>query len=110
MCRTEIPLRIAVMSKPLDNWTSGSGHHLDELMRHVLDLNDGSIEFTFVHYKKSDNPVYGHVREILIPRNPLRASAVLAREKFDLIHYSPLSIYAPIWGIKAKKNRNRAWY
>jgi Glycosyltransferase len=91
------------MSKPLDNWTSGSGHHLDELMRHVLDLNDGSIEFTFVHYKKSENPIYGRVREIIIPRNPFKASAILARERFDLIHYSPLSVYAPIWGIKAKK-------
>lgn len=96
-------IRIALLSKPLDNWKSGSGHHLDELMKTVLDLNDGTFEFTFVHYRKSDNPIYGRVREIIIPRNPFAASRILAKEKFDIIHYSPLSVYAPIWGIRAKK-------
>ncbi len=96
-------IRIAVMSKQLDNWTSGSGHHLNELMNHVLDLNDDTFDFTFAHYSKSDNPIYSRVRELLIPRNPLRASVTLARQGFDLIHYTPLSVYAPIWGIRAKK-------
>ncbi len=100
---TDKPFRVAVMSKQLDNWTSGSGHHLNELMRHVLDLNDGSFDFTFVHYRKSENSIYSRVREILVPRNPIAASGILAREGFDLIHYTPLSFYAPIWGIKAKK-------
>jgi glycosyltransferase involved in cell wall biosynthesis len=103
MHRTDTPLRIAVMSKPLDNWTSGSGHHLDELMRHILDLNDGSIDFTFVHYQKSENPLYSRVREIIIPRDPFRASAIVAKEKFDIVHYAPLSVFAPVWGVKAKK-------
>jgi glycosyltransferase involved in cell wall biosynthesis len=103
MSRTDLPIRVAVLSKPLDSWTSGSGHHLDELMRAVLDANDGSFDFTFAHYSKSDNPVYGRVRELIIPRNPLAASRVLARSKFDIIHYSPITIYTPLWGISAKK-------
>ncbi|MDR1747981.1 MAG: glycosyltransferase family 4 protein [Spirochaetaceae bacterium] len=91
------------MSKPLDNWTSGSGRHLDELMKHVLDLNDGTMEFTLIHYAKSENPLYERVRELLIPRNPLSASKIIAKQRFDIVHYSPLSVYAPLWGVTAKK-------
>ncbi len=103
MTSTGTKIRIAVMSKPLDNWRSGSGHHLDELMRHVLDLADGSMEFTFVHYKTSDNPIYSRVRELIIPRNPFTSSRLLKKENFDIIHYSPLSVFAPVWNIRAKK-------
>lgn len=95
--------RVGVFTKPLDNWTSGSGHHLDEVMKHVLDRNNGRFDITFIHYAKSDNPVYERVRELIIPRNPFKASRVLAREDFDLLHYSPLTAYAPVWGLKAKK-------
>lgn len=95
--------RIAVFTKPLDNWTSGSGHHLDEILSAALDLNEGRFDFTFVHYKPSRNPIYGRVRELIVPRNPLRAAAVLRREKFDVVHYSPLTIYAPIWGVPSRK-------
>ncbi|ULQ60051.1 glycosyltransferase family 4 protein [Brucepastera parasyntrophica] len=99
-------IKIGVFSKPLDNWMSGSGHHLDEMMRHILDLNDSEgnpFEFTFIHYKKSENPVYSRVKELLIPRNPLAASSVIRKLGFSILHYSPLSIYAPMFRIKAKK-------
>ncbi len=98
--------RIGVFSKPLDNWTSGSGHHLDEMMKHVLDLNDQAekpFEFTFIHYKKSINPIYARVKELIIPRNPLCAASVLRPYRFNLLHYSPLSIYAPVFRLNVKK-------
>jgi glycosyltransferase involved in cell wall biosynthesis len=100
------PFKIGVFSKPLDNWTSGSGHHLDEMMKHVLDLNDANgrpFDFTFIHYSKSANPIYGRVRELLIPRNPILASLALKAHRFDILHYSPLSVYAPMFALKAKK-------
>ena len=103
MVSTERVFRVGVFTKPLDNWKSGSGHHLDELMKHVLDLHDDHFEFTFIHYKKSDNPIYSRVHELLIPRNPLSASAVLRKEQFDVVHYAPLSIFAPIQHIASKK-------
>ena len=95
--------RIAVFTKPLDNWISGSGHHLDEILKAALDQNDGRFEFTFVHYGASENPIYKRVRELIVPRNPIRAAAVLRRERFDVVHYSPLTIYSPIWGVPARK-------
>ena len=96
-------IRVAVMTKPLDNWKSGSGHHLDELMKHILDLNDGTFEFTFVHYKKSENTIYERVNEIIVPRNPFASSARLRKEKFDIVHYAPLTVFSPIWNVKSKK-------
>lgn len=103
MNRTARKIRIAVLSKPLDNWTSGSGHHLDEMMRHILDLGDEGLDFTFVHYAQSKNPIYSRVRELIVPRNPLRSSRIVAKERFDIVHYAPLSAFAPIWGVRSKK-------
>ncbi len=95
--------RIAVFTKQLDNWNSGSGHHLNEILNAALDLNNGRFEFTFIHYRPSDNMIYKRTRELVIPRNPIGASAVLRRERFDVVHYAPLTIYAPIWGVPGRK-------
>jgi glycosyltransferase involved in cell wall biosynthesis len=95
--------RIAVFTKPLDNWNSGSGHHLNEILSVVLDLNAGRFEFTFVHYRPSDNPIYKRARELIVPRNPFRAASALRRGSFDVVHYSPLTIYSPIRGVRARK-------
>lgn len=95
--------RIAVFTKPLDRWTSGSGHHLHEILNAVLDLNEGRFDFTFLHYRPSENPIYKRARELIVPRNPLRSAAVLRRERFDIVHFSPLTIYSPIWGVPGKK-------
>jgi glycosyltransferase involved in cell wall biosynthesis len=99
--------RIAVFTKQLDNWKSGSGHQLNEIMAKVLDRNDArgrnKIDFTFLHYRESENAIYQRVRHIIVPRNPLRFAAVLRRERFDLVHYTPLTIYSPIWFVPNKK-------
>ena len=97
--------RIAVMTRPVDNRaTSGSGKHLIELLKAVLELNHG-FDLTFVHNIKNDHFLYKSpgVNELLIPRNPLKASKVLRQQNFDLIHYCPVSLMSPMWGIKAKK-------
>ncbi|MDR2020597.1 MAG: glycosyltransferase family 4 protein [Treponema sp.] len=100
--------RIAVFTKQLDAWNSGSGHHLNEIMAKILDLNGARplskrYDFTFIHYKPSENVIYKRVRELIIPRNPLRAIMILRKERFDLVHYTPLTIYAPIWLVPNKK-------
>ena len=95
--------RIAVFTRPLDNWKSGSGHHLHEILETVLDLAGDKFDFTFVHYKASGNPIYKRVRELIVPRNPLLSARVLRKERFDVVHYAPLTIYSPIWGVPSKK-------
>jgi glycosyltransferase involved in cell wall biosynthesis len=98
-----VPPRIAILTRPIDQGTSGSGHHLAEMVSHVLDLNGGRFSFTLVHYEKNDRPIYRRAEELIVPRSPLAAAAALRRQRFDLVHYAPLSPYAPIWGVKAKK-------
>lgn len=95
--------RIAVFTKQLDDWKTGSGHHLNEIMNAALDLNNGRFEFTFVHYRPSGNPIYRRVRELIVPRNPIAAASALRRCQFDIVHYTPLTIFAPIWGVRARK-------
>lgn len=95
--------RIGVFTKQLDNWRSGSGHHLNEIMARVLDLNQGTFDFTFMHYAPSENPVYRRVRELIVPRNPVAFAALLRRERFDVVHYTPLTVYAPIWLVPNRK-------
>ncbi len=94
---------IGVFSKQLDHWTSGSGHHLHEMMSHVLDLNT-KLRFVFIHYKPSENSIYQRVDdELIIPRNPLRAAAAIRKyhkevHPFDVLHFTPVTFFAPIWG------------
>lgn len=102
------PPRIAVFTKQLDAWRSGSGHHLHEMMSRILTINEkreprDRYAFTFIHYKPGEDPIYRRVRELIVPRNPLRAAGILRRERFDLVHYTPLTIYAPIWLVPNKK-------
>ncbi len=84
MKRRNGPPSIGIFSKQLDNWTSGSGHHLNEILNAALDLNKGRFDFTFIHYRPSDNQIYKLVRELIVPRNPLRAAMALRRERFDV--------------------------
>ncbi len=96
---------IGVFTKQLDNWTSGSGHHLNEIMHRVLDRNEQGpcFKFVFIHYAPSSNPIYKRVEELIIPRNPILAARILQKRHFDILHYTPLTIFAPIWGVRAKK-------
>ncbi|OHE62715.1 MAG: hypothetical protein A2Z99_20770 [Treponema sp. GWB1_62_6] len=91
--------RICVFTKPLDNWRSGSGHHVNEILTRLLDLNakGGGFDFTFAHYGPSPNPIYSRVKEIIVSRNPLSSATVMRSLAFDLIHFTQLTIYSPIW-------------
>src|SRR6056297_1098943 len=94
---------IGVFSKQLDNWTSGSGHHLNEMMQHILDMNT-KLRFVFIHYSPSENPIYRRIdEEIIIPRNPLKAATLLRQHHFDVLHFTPLTVFSPIWGTPGKK-------
>jgi glycosyltransferase involved in cell wall biosynthesis len=93
---------IGVFTKQLDNWTSGSGHHLNEIMKRVVTMND-RFRFVFIHYAPSENPIYEKVEELIIPRNPLAATFALRKRRFDILHHTPLTVYSPIWGLPAKR-------
>ena len=91
--------RICVFTKPLDDWRSGSGHHVNEILSRVLDMNDVSrdFEFTFAHYGPSANPIYSRVRELIVPRHPLLSAVAIRSHAFDLVHFTQLTVYSPVW-------------
>jgi glycosyltransferase involved in cell wall biosynthesis len=101
--RSTSRIRIGLFTRPIDQGYSGSGHHLLEMVNHMLQENDGTFDFTLIHYEKNDKPLYRKTREVIIPRNPFAASVAVRKESFDIVHYAPLSPYAPVWGVRAKK-------
>ena len=94
---------IGIFTRPIDQGISGSGHHLLEMVRHVLAQNRDRFRFTLIHYERNERPIYREAEELIVPRNPFAASRAVAPLGFDILHYSPLSPYAPIWGVKAHK-------
>ena len=94
--------KIGIFTRPIDQGTSGSGHYLKEIVAHLLKQNK-DFDITLIHYQKNDKPIYNGVKELIIPRNPFKASKIIKKEGFELLHYSPLTIMAPRWGVKAIK-------
>ncbi|MFP4427411.1 MAG: glycosyltransferase family 4 protein [Spirochaetaceae bacterium] len=90
--------RVGIFTRPIDQGTSGSGHHLLEMVRHILELNE-EFEIYLIHYEPNEKPIYRHpgvAGEIIVPRNPFAAARKLAPYGFSLLHHSPLTIYSPL--------------
>ncbi len=94
--------RLGIFTRPIDQGTSGSGAHLLEIVSAFMAINR-DFELTLIHYERSDREIYARARELVVPRSPIGAARALARERFDVVHYSPLTIYAPLWGVRARK-------
>ena len=94
--------RVGIFTRPIDQGTSGSGHHLLEMVNHILALNT-EFDISLIHYRQTDKAVYRQAHEIIIPRNPLHAARVLRPYGFRLLHHSPLTIFSPLWGLSAKR-------
>jgi glycosyltransferase involved in cell wall biosynthesis len=96
-------LKVGVISAPIDNNISGSALHLSSLLN---EMKNSSAEYkiTLIHYNvNSAEPLYEEMDELIIPRNPIKAGLIIARKKFDIIHYTNLSVFSPIIFVKAKK-------
>tara|TARA_B100000614_G_scaffold193613_2_gene174779 strand:- start:9 stop:1214 length:1206 start_codon:yes stop_codon:yes gene_type:complete len=94
--------RIAIITRSIDrSRNSGSGHHLHEMVRHLIP-QASDLDIHLAHYQDSDDPIYDLAPEIRLPANPLRAAAVLNRHEVDVVHFSPLTIVSPINGLRAR--------
>lgn len=94
--------KIGIFTRAIDQGTSGSGSHLKQILAKIIALNE-KFDITLIHYVKNNAEIYSQVNELIIPRNPILASLILRKHKFDLIQYAPLTIFSPIWFLKAKK-------
>lgn len=92
---------IGIFTRAIDQGTSGSGSHLRQILAEVLKQNE-SFKITLIHYKRNRNEIYSQADELIIPRNPILASLILRRHKFDILQFAPLTIFSPIWFSKAR--------
>jgi len=95
-------LKIGIFTRPIDQGTSGSGFHLLEVLNHLLD-SDQDNEYVLIHHARNENGIYRRCRELIVSRNPLLAAFRLRKEGFDIVHYNPMTILSPIFGIPSKK-------
>jgi glycosyltransferase involved in cell wall biosynthesis len=94
--------RVGLFTRPIDQGTSGSGSHLREIASRLVKA-DSNIQIVFIHYEhRNDILLYKDHEEIIIPRNPLKASKVLKKANLDILHYNPLTIFSPL-ALKIKK-------
>ncbi|MFX0082915.1 MAG: glycosyltransferase family 4 protein [Candidatus Hodarchaeota archaeon] len=94
--------KVGIFTKPIDQGTSGSGSHLRQLVNRILDIND-RFNIILIHHSKNNKEIYKRTDELIISKNPIIASSKLRKEKFDILHFSPLTILSPVWLKKPKK-------
>jgi glycosyltransferase involved in cell wall biosynthesis len=95
---SDAPYRIGIITRPIDQKTSGSCNYQRQLLNALLDSDHG-FDITLIHYQKSNDPVYTRpeITERIIPRDPIRASIAISRMHLDLLHYAPYTILSPLW-------------
>lgn len=92
---SKVKPRVGITTRPLEKGVSGSGMHLDRLLRAFVQLDHG-FELYFLHHTERRPDLYQHGTPFRIARNPLLAAAKIARLQLDIIHFSPLSIFSPM--------------
>ena len=93
--------KIGIFTRPVDQGTSGSGHHLKEMILHFLKIND-RFDVRFIHYSMGRDEIYSQAPDLVIPRNPLAAAGKINKHDFDLLHYTPLTIFSPVHFLNKK--------
>jgi glycosyltransferase involved in cell wall biosynthesis len=88
--------RIGIMVRPIEKGVSGSGMHLARILRAAAESNP-DFAFVFLAHSQKELEVTRYGTVVKISRNPFLASWQLRRSQLDLIHFNPLSIFAPVW-------------
>ncbi len=95
--------RVCIITRSIDrSGTSGSGHHLREMIKHLVPAAP-DLDIVLAHYDPdARDEVYDLAPSIVLPVNPLRAARVLNAAGAEVVHFSPLTIVSPINGLRAK--------
>lgn len=84
-------MKIGILSWILDRERTGIDNYLYNIVREMI-IKDKSRDITLIHYRKTDNPLYQMVNEVVIGslpgnmENPLSLSRALKREEIDVLH------------------------
>ncbi|MFP4432177.1 MAG: glycosyltransferase family 4 protein [Spirochaetota bacterium] len=97
--------KIGIISRPVDQGTSGSAFSLIHTLRAMRDIRsewEDIFDIHLIHYVKGTHSLYESFPELIVPRNPLKAAWCLERERFELLHYNPVTIYSPVFGFSGR--------
>lgn len=105
-------IKIALMSYAMDKRKAkGTALYARQLITNILD--DSRFEFYLVHYEKSDDPLYGRAKEIIMPKIKLPYGSHFVsqmlffwryrKNKFAIIHWFQPRVYPFFWLAPAKK-------
>jgi len=84
-------MKIGILSWILDRERTGIDNYLYNIVREMI-IKDKSRDITLIHYRKTDNPLYQMVNEVVIGslpgnmENPVSLSRALKREEIDVLH------------------------
>lgn len=98
--------KIGIISRPVDQGTSGSGFSLIHTLRALSALREeweDLFELCLVHYHPGTHHLYQEFPEVIVPRNPLRSAYRLEKAGFGLLHYNPLTVFSPVFGFSGHK-------
>ena len=100
------PYKVGIISRPVDQGTSGSGFSLIHTLRALDALREEwqeHFDLHLVHYVKGTHELYQRFPEVVVPRSPLRTARFIDRAGFSLMHYNPLTLFSPVFGFGGKK-------
>lgn len=97
--------KVGVFTRPIEQGTSGSGSHLEKLLEEIYNLHEIKNEFEIVllHHKESSKEIYKKFKSEIVSRNPIIAYFQILKFKFDILHYSPLTILYPVFFLRSIK-------
>jgi len=88
--------KIGIFVRPIEFGKSGSGFHLRNLLKSISNLpHDFEIHLLYSRDVNLDD--FDHFKKTKISRNIFKAVLFLRKQNFDLLHYSPLTVFSPIY-------------
>lgn len=84
-------MNVGILSWMLDRKRTGVNNYLYNLIKNMVKNGKGNEIFLF-HYKKSDDPLYSHVNDVIIPEMPFKLTSTIGlpktikNEDIDILH------------------------
>jgi glycosyltransferase involved in cell wall biosynthesis len=69
-------MNVGILSWMIDRKRTGVNNYLYNLIRNMI-KNGKADEISLIHYKRSDDPIYSQVKDIIIPEMPLKLTSAI---------------------------------
>ena len=89
-------MKIAFTARPIEQGTSGSGIYLLRIIRALISRKSECESF-LIRTSRQSLDISGISGEFRVSRDPISASREIKRKGVDIVHYSPLTIFSPVF-------------